>query len=103
MPVKPLVQKRSTDYDRLVDELFAEWTTPNPKASEPVILEEKGRNGKLVHLYVVWSKWAHTDRVERSEIIMDAAQKKLRPGDLLEITIAMGLTPDEAKQMGLEF
>ena len=103
MPVKPLVQKRSSDYDQLVDELYAEWARPNSTVSEPVILEEKSRSGKLVHLYVVWSKWSPVDRVERSEIIMDAAQKKLSTDDLLEITIAMGLTPDEAKNMGLEF
>ena len=101
MPVKPFSQRRTGAYASLVDELYDEWQRPNPTANEPVILEDRDRSNKLVHVYVIWSKWAHLDGIERSEIIMDAAEKKLSQSDLLEITIAMGLTPDEAKRMGI--
>jgi hypothetical protein len=101
MPVKAFQQVRSVEHHQLVDELYAEWTRPSPDAVEPVILEEAGRNKKLVHLYVIWSKWAHIDRIERSEIIIEAAEKKLPQNEWLEISIAMGLTPEEARQMGI--
>jgi len=101
MPVKPFTQRRSSSYDMMVNELYEEWVHPNPAAREPVILEEKDRSNKLVHVYVVWSKWADIDGIERSEIIMDAAEKKLPTQDLLEISIAMGLTPVEAQRMGI--
>lgn len=100
MPVRQITPTRSRDHDALVGELAAEWMTPSGNP-EPIILEERGRDRKLVHVYVVWGKWQHLERIERSEIIMDAAEKKLSPDDVLNISIAMGLTPDEAKRMGL--
>jgi hypothetical protein len=103
MPVKPFTQAQTPGHVALVDDLYEEWIRPNPTAHEPVILEEKDRRNKLVHVYVIWSKWAHLDGIERSEIIMDAAEKKFAMQDLLEITIAMGLTPDEAQGMGIGF
>ncbi len=101
MPVKTLTQARPQKYRALVDELFGEWAHPNPAVNEPLILEEKDRGNKLVHVYVVWSKWAALDGIDRSDIIMEAAGKKLTQTDLLEITVAMGLTPDEAQRMGI--
>lgn len=103
MPVKQITPTRSSQHDALVHELLGEWRQPNAQASEPVILEEAGPNRRVAHLYVIWGKWAHLDRVERSEIIMDAAEKKLSQPDLLEITIAMGLTPDEADRLGIQW
>lgn len=103
MPVKQIVPSRSVEHDALVSELLAEWKNPNGQAAEPVILEEAGPSRKLSHLYVIWSKWAHVDRVERSEVIMDAAERKLSPPDVLEITIAMGLTAEEADRLGIQW
>jgi hypothetical protein len=100
MPVRQFIPPRSSDYRTFVDELAAEWIKPS-RSDEPLILEERGRDKKIEHVYVVWSKWHQVDRVERSEIIMDAAEKKLAPDEALNITIAMGLTPDEARRMGL--
>jgi hypothetical protein len=102
MPVKPFVQSRSSNYVQLVGELYSEWAHPDPNATEPIILEEHGERKKLKNLYVIWSKWADLDHVERGEIIMDAAQRKLPPGDVIEISIAMGLTPQEAVHMGIK-
>lgn len=56
-----------------------------------------------MHVYVVWSEWAHLGREERGEIIMDAAEKVKLPPDLQRITIAMGLTPDEADRFGIRW
>ena len=65
-------------------------------------MEEKGRDGKLVHVYVIWDKWSQVELGERSEIIMDAAEKVLPPHVAMGITIAMGLTSDEAAHIGLK-
>lgn len=96
MPVKPFSKRQPPEYATLVEELATEWKSPNSAAEEPVILEEKERAGKLVHIYVIWSKWSHLELLVRSEIIMDAAEKRFGREDLLNITYAMGLTPAEA-------
>ena len=101
MPVRSLNSTRSQEHEALVQELVTEWNDPQSPHSEPVILEERGRGNVLAHVYVVWSKWAHVDRVERSEIIMDAAERRLPVDQVLNITIAMGLTPDEAQRLGI--
>jgi hypothetical protein len=103
MPVRTITPERSSDYTKLVDDLDAEWGNPQSTNAEPVILIEPDRDGKPVHVYVVWNKWSHVDRVQRSEIIMDAAERRLPQPEVLNITIAMGLTPDEARAMGLKF
>jgi hypothetical protein len=87
----------------MVDQLSREWTSPAGNLSEPLILEEFDRANALRHVYVVWSRWRGVDRAERSEIIMDAAEKRFGPSKALDITVAMGLEPDEAHRMGLKF
>ena len=102
MPVFEIGSVGNTnERQQLVRELASEWLKPQPGAVEPQIALERTADGKPLHVYVVWSKWEHIDRVERSEIIMDAALAVLPPDDTYSITIAMGLTPAEANRMGL--
>ena len=103
MPVKQIGPARFPQHDVLVRELLDEWSNPDPGKSEPVILEEPGPMSKLAHVYVIWSKWDQMDRAERSEIIMEAAERRLPPQDASNISIAMGLTPEEADRMGLKY
>ena len=103
MPVKPMIQVRSKTYDQFVSDLAAEWSDAKSANAEPVILEEKDREGRLVHVYVVWDAWSQVERTERSEIVMDAAEKVLPQPRVMDITIAMGLTREEAMRMGLKF
>ena len=103
MPVYQYTPTRPADQSRLVDALAEEWRTPDPAATEPVILEEPDAKGAVVHVYVVWSAWGHLDRINRGEVIMDAAERVKAPGDVLKITIAMGLTPEEADRFGLKW
>lgn len=103
MPVRQFNATRPPGVDQLINRLADEWRKPDPAASEPVVLEEKDRKGILVHVYVVWSDWAHLDRIRRGEVIMDAAEKVKSQEDALNITIAMGLTPDEADRFGLQW
>ncbi|HEX4794073.1 MAG TPA: hypothetical protein VH370_09790 [Humisphaera sp.] len=103
MPVKPYNAARPTNYDQLVDQLELEWRTPDPAAPEPVILEERNSKGEVVHVYVVWSDWGHLSREHRGEVIMDAAERVKTAEEVLKITIAMGLTPDEADRFGVRW
>ncbi|MDB5301391.1 MAG: hypothetical protein JWO87_3054 [Phycisphaerales bacterium] len=103
MPVRQYTPTHTPDHARLVDLLADEWRAPNAAAQEPVILEEPNSKGEIVHIYVVWSDWAHLSRDKRGEIIMDAAERVKPLPEVLGITIAMGLTPDEADQFGLKW
>ena len=103
MPLRQFTPTRSSDQAQLVDRLSQEWRSPDPVAPEPVILEERNPKGGLIHVYVVWSDWAHLDRVKRGEVIMDAAEKVKPLAETLNITIAMGLTPDEADRFGIKW
>jgi hypothetical protein len=103
MPVRQYQPRRSQDHQQLVDRLTAEWRQPNPTAAEPVIIEEFNSNGDLAHVYVVWSDWRHIDRAERGQIIMEAADARHGATNTFNVTIAMGLTPDEADAMQLSW
>lgn len=103
MPVRRLESHMSTDHQAMVDQLAREWQSPAENLSEPLILEDVDRSGVLRHVYVVWSRWSGVERAERSEIIMDAAEKHLGPAKALDIIVAMGLEPEEARRMGLKF
>ena len=103
MPVRTYVPNRPAPYTNLVDRLADEWRAPDATAAEPVILEEPDRLGVVRHVYVVWDAWAQLSREVRAEIIMDAADRvKPRP-TVSDITIAMGLTADEADRFQIKW
>jgi hypothetical protein len=62
-------------------------------------------NPEGYHSYVIWDKWRGLSQLDRSEIIMDVAENlsgdKMLP-DISLITVAMGLTPEEAKRMRIK-
>jgi hypothetical protein len=101
MPVKKYSPKVSANQTHLISQLTKEWRSVNSKAKEPVILEESDHKGNVVRVYVIWSEWSDLDRATRGEIIMDAAEKVKKLKDLLKITVAMGLTPEEADRFGI--
>lgn len=103
MPVRQLVPERTNDHATLVDELAREWEQAQSDNVEPVILIESDKQGAPLHVYVVWSKWRDIERVQRSEIVMDAAQRALSPEQVGAIIFAMGLTPDEADRLALKW
>jgi hypothetical protein len=102
MPVRRFTPTRSPIQSQLANQLATEWESSGSTASEPVILEEQDARGDLVHVYVVWSDWAQLDREKRGEIIMEAAELA-KPDQVSKITIAMGLTPDEADRFNLKW
>lgn len=103
MPLRQYNPVHSADYTSLVSRLSEEWRLPDDRAPEPVIIEESNSRHDVTRVFVVWSDWADLDRVKRGEIIMDAAEKVKPAPEVLKITIAMGLTPDEADRFGLKW
>ncbi len=80
-----------------------EWTEPS-SAGQPLIVLE-GERGQPQHVYVIWDEWKGLDQRERSEIIMDVVEQLSGPQgmpDLSLVTVAMGLTIEEAKRMGID-
>lgn len=104
----PLAQRIQTQYnslyEKLINELLSEWRTPQSDHKEPVIIEEApSRDERANHLYVIWSAWESLTPIERSKMILQAYEK-YRGRDLaLSITLAMGLTPQEASKLNLEY
>ncbi len=104
MPLAYRVQEqRAADYEKLLDQLLSEWRSPQADHGEPVIIEESpGNNERTNHLYVVWSAWEHLTPIERSRLILQAYER-FRGRDLaVDVTLAMGLTPQEATRMHLD-
>jgi len=80
-----------------------EWRDPK-ESGQPLIIIE-GYLNEPTHVYVIWDQWRGMNQAERSEIIMDAlegldGEHRIQNLDL--VTVAMGLTAEEARRMGIE-
>lgn len=89
---------------QLAEILEAEWQ--NPQNAEPLIIEERPREeAPPNHIYVVWQEWSDLTPLERSRVIFAAYAQVLGLENepfLQEVTLAMGLTPEEARAMKIE-
>ena len=104
MALAQRVQNQETSkYELLLARLLNEWRSPQEGNAEPIIIEEAPSAGaRANHLYVVWSEWAALTPIERSKAILQAYEA-YRGRDLSQsVTLAMGLTPQEASNMGLQ-
>jgi hypothetical protein len=103
MPVKQL-NRRTNDPDaqKLLQRLVSEWQNPDPKAAQPVILEERDERGGSIHIFVIWDDWGSLSNVERSEIVTDAFEQRYGHDETMNLTVAMGLTPIEADRLGIK-
>ena len=85
---------------KLRRDLEAELRSPTAKA-EPVILIED-TNPQTIHLFVVWSRWGDLEQIVRSRIIMDAFKAVKGQEEALKVTVAMGLSKEEAGRLGIK-
>ena len=90
------------DTQRLQNTLENEWRGME-EADGPVIIEEPAGTGNYMRLYAVWPQWDEVAPRDRSNIIMRAYQNTHTLEELLNVSIAMGLTPEEAQQMGIRY
>jgi hypothetical protein len=73
----------------------------HPKESgEPEIIIERP-SASTIHLFVVWSKWSELEQIVRSRITLDAFREARGEEEALRVTVAMGLTREEAGRLGI--
>lgn len=101
MPVREGTLRRTDlpSEEELRNELQSELAEPHD-AGEPEIIIERPSPG-TTHLYVIWSRWEGLEQTVRSRIILDAYEADHDAADVLTVTVAMGLTPDESKKLGI--
>jgi hypothetical protein len=104
MPVikKRLGTKDHPDHDRFVAELVRHLNGGPGLPDFPKIVEEDVRLSNNFRVYVSWDDWASVPDTERSEIILEAYNHARGVPEMLRISVAMGLTPLEAKQLGID-
>lgn len=91
-------------HDQMTERLFQEWQAPGSGEGEPLIIEESQRPGGWPnHLYVIWSEWSDLSPLERSRMILQAYRQHHGLERTLIVSLAMGLTPAEARLMNIEF
>jgi len=97
------------NHDDLVGAITTEFTSP-PKSNIqkraaqfciPHIIEAVIRNTDRLEVYVVWDKWSGIPEEHRTNAILDAYKKAPDPGKVNRVVIALGVTPDEARNLGI--
>jgi hypothetical protein len=98
------VQKQNPKTHHLVARLAAEYRNPVEGEVEPLLMEfDDTRHHGTIHLYVIWQDWKPLDLRERSEVIMEAFEDARGPEQALRVSVAMGLTREEADRMGIKY
>jgi len=104
MPVKDMIQRAPTpavtELTRLIVE---EWQHPTDRSDQPIVLLDRGAPGGAWHVFVVWDRWVGLEQLQRSEAIMDAAEAVLGKDEALKVTVAMGLTKEEAGRLNIRY
>jgi len=104
MPIKHRLQRTlppsATELTRM---LITEWQHPKSEGQPLIVIE--GQRDQPTHIYVIWDEWRDLNQTQRSESIMDAVEHlagDARIPDLSLVTVAMGLTVEEARRMGIQ-
>jgi hypothetical protein len=87
--------------DAVKAELRRRETQPAP-GDAPVVFRDSSGIGKYRHYFVVWDRFSSLSQEIRSSIVLNAVKEVLGKKEALKVTIAMGLTKEEAKNMGFE-
>jgi hypothetical protein len=88
---------RTQVLEGLAQELRRDNDADKPKGAPTIYWEEvKG----YTHYFAVWDRFEFMERPERHSVLMDAIEA-WNEDEALKVTVAVGLTPDEAKAMGL--
>jgi hypothetical protein len=91
--------------EKLVETIKEEMRRPEiVPASEgaPLVLSEDDEGSGYVNYYVIWDDFKSIDHETRTRIVLNAVQAE-RPEDYSRISIALGLTKNQAETMGIEF
>ncbi len=102
MSFAQLTRPVGSNQTELESRLVQEWSHPQNGSSEPVIIEESEIRQVPSHLYVIWDEWRLLSQYERSKIILNVYEQVRGRNFALNVSVAMGLTPEEAQRMGIE-
>jgi hypothetical protein len=101
MPIREKLEKAEAPQEAtLRADLKAELESPKESGEPEIIIERP--NPFTTHLYVIWSKWQDLEQMVRSRIILDAYTEARGQVESDKVTVAMGVTPDEAARMGIK-
>lgn len=95
-------RKIDANMERLRRLLVEELQGSNAPGREPVIIIESESSKGPTHLYVIWSEWGDIPLDERSKVILNAFEEAMGIEFVLDVTLALGLRPDEAPRFGIE-
>ncbi len=90
-------------YETFAHRIAEEIRNPQEGMAEPVIVLEAQGQQSPNHLYVIWSEWGQLTQLERSEIALEAYSEAKGVSSARNIRVALGLTPEEAARMGIEY
>jgi hypothetical protein len=112
MPYETRPPRRDVDpnHEQLVRALVQEFkekslsvaamTASDEKA--PVIIEEQMANSDRLRVYVKWAQWSGIREDHRTAAIFDAYERNFGREYARRIVIALGVTPEEAKDLGIQ-
>jgi hypothetical protein len=95
MPTHRSPQAKIAD---LVNEL-AKCLGPGVRLEQPFLLQDRIPQTRARHVVVIWDRWSAVEKQHRSKVIVDAYEQAGLLGDDT-ITVAMGITQEEALEMG---
>ncbi len=103
MSLAQRVYPKNLIYEMFGQRLIEEIRSPQPGTAEPIIILESQGQQVPTHLYVIWSEWGQLTQLERSEIVLEAYKEAKGNGHASQLRVALGMTPAEAEQMGIEY
>ena len=101
-PGSPPPEVEAELLEGLRAELARPETALQPPDAPTLYLEESGTPDNYTHWYAVWDRFEGIDEEERSRLILAAVRAERGVAEALRVTIAMGLTPEEAVAVGLD-
>jgi hypothetical protein len=84
----------------LVEEMKKTGVSDTPDV--PTIYEQAQSYGDNLHVTVVWDKWAGIPPEERGAIILDAYAEAGLDEEMRRITLALGVTKEEAEKLQID-
>ena len=104
MPRKKTAAKPRHSHPELVDKLVEEMQKTGVSAtpSVPTIYEEEQSYGDNLHVTVIWNDWVSVPTEERGAIILDAYKKAGLENECRRISLALGLTVEEADKLQID-
>lgn len=97
------IYPKNSIYEALAHRIAEEIRNPQEGMAEPVIVLEAQGQQTPTHLYVIWSEWGQLTQLERSEIALEAYGEAKGVSSARNLRVALGLTPEEAARMGIEY